>query len=55
MSKYVARATNIRDQLVSAGHSVGDDEVVLSVLAGLPSEFDTMVTILETTSEAHCN
>lgn len=52
LSKYVARAKNIRDQLAAAGHVVKDDEVAMSVLAGLPSEFDILATVLETSDEA---
>ena len=48
MTRYVARATDIRDQLQAAGHSVNEDELVLSVLAGLPSQYETVVTLLET-------
>jgi transposase InsO family protein len=47
LTKYVARARGIQDQLIAAGHTVDSDEVVWSVLAGLPAEYDTVVTILE--------
>ena len=46
LSKYVARAKDIRDQLAAAGWSPDDQEVTLSILAGLPSEYDTLVTVL---------
>ena len=51
ITKYVARARGIQDQLRAAGHEVQDQEVAWAVLAGLPDEFNTVVTVLETTSE----
>lgn len=50
LTKYVARAKELQDQLSAAGHAVGDQEVAWSVLAGLPAVYDTVVTILETTT-----
>ena len=47
--KYVARAENIRDQLQAAGTEVTSDDLVLSVLSGLPREYDTIVTYSSTT------
>jgi flavodoxin len=47
VTRYGARARTIRDQLQAAGHTVSDDDVVLSVLAGLPAEYDMLVTVLE--------
>ena len=47
VTKYIARARAIRDQLQAAGHSVTDEDVVLQVLAGLPPEYDMLVTVLE--------
>ena len=47
VTKYVARARSIRDQLQAAGHKISDDDVVLAVLAGLPSEYDMLVCVLE--------
>lgn len=41
----------IQDQLRAAGHEVKDQEVAWSVLAGLPSTFDMVATVLETTNE----
>ena len=51
LTKYVARAQDIRAQLRAAGHEVGDQELAWSVLAGLPTEYDTVVTVLETASD----
>jgi hypothetical protein len=47
LTKYVSRATDLRDQLLAAGHTVDDQEVVMCILAGLPGEYDTVVTVLE--------
>ena len=51
LTKYVSRATDLRDQLIAAGHTIEDSEVVMSVLAGLPKEFDTVVAVLEITDD----
>ena len=51
LTKYVGRARDIQDQLRAAGHMVADQEVAWAVLAGLPAHFDTVVTVLETTSD----
>ena len=48
LTKYVARAKDIRDQLAAAGKGPDDQEVTMSLLAGLPSEYDVLVTVLET-------
>lgn len=55
LSKYAARAKEIQDQLRAAGHEVSDQEVTWSVLAGLPEAYDTVVTVLETTSDKDMN
>ena len=51
LTKYVSRATALRDQLTASGHTIEDSEVVMSVLAGLPKEFDTVVAVLEITDD----
>ena len=51
LTQYVARAKNIRDQLIAAGYDVREDEVVLAVLAGLPKEYEMVVTVLESADE----
>ena len=51
LTKYVSRATDLRDQLIAACHTIEDSEVVMSVLAGLPKEFDTVVAVLEITDD----
>lgn len=52
LSKYAARAKDIQNQLRATGYDVGDQEVVWALLAGLPPAFDTVVTVLETSSDA---
>ena len=51
LTKYTARAKEIQDQLRAAGHTVTDQEVAWAVLAGLPTAYDMVVTVLETTNE----
>jgi hypothetical protein len=48
VTKYVARAKAIRNDLLAIGHEIKEDEVVCSVLAGLPTDYETVVSILET-------
>ena len=45
----VNRATDMRDQLLAAGHTVEDQELIMCILAGLPREFDTVLAVLEIT------
>ena len=52
ITKYIARARSVRDQLQAAGHAVSAEDVVLAVLAGLPSEYDMLVTVLENADAA---
>jgi hypothetical protein len=47
LTMYAGRAKNLRDQLKAAGSDIKDEDVALSLLAGLPSEYETIVTILE--------
>lgn len=52
LTKYVSRAKEIQNQLRAAGHEVSDQEVAWAVLAGLPPAFDTVVTVLESSTDA---
>ena len=52
VTKYVGRAKDIRDQLAAAGYTIKDDEVALSLLAGLPSQYDIVATVLGTSDAA---
>ena len=47
LTKYVARAKGIWSDLLATGHDIKSSEVVWSVLAGLPKEYETVVAILE--------
>lgn len=51
LAKYMARAKEIQNQLRAAGYDVADQEVVWALLAGLPSTYDTVVTVLETSTD----
>ncbi len=51
LTEYFARAKDIQDQLCAAGHPVEDQEVAWALLAGLPPAFDTVVTVITTTTE----
>ena len=51
LTKYVGRAKELQAQLGAAGHVVGDGELVWYVLAGLPSGYETIVTVLENSVE----
>jgi len=46
VTKYVARAKAIRNELLAAGHDIKDEEVVWSVLAGLHDTYKTIKTII---------
>ena len=48
---YVTRARDIWQELKSTGEKITDQELAWSVLTGLPSSFDTLVTVLETQAE----
>ncbi len=52
LAKYVARAKEIQNQLKAAGYEVADQEVIWALLAGLPPAYDTVMTVLETSTEA---
>ena len=46
ITKYVARAKEIQSQLRAAGHTVADQDLAFSVLAGLPASYNTISTVL---------
>ena len=50
LAKYVARAKEIQNQLRAAGYEVADQEVAWALLAALPPAFETVVTVLETST-----
>lgn len=47
LPKYMARGRAIMDQLLAAGHTISEEELVWSLLAGLPPKFESMVNVLE--------
>ena len=49
--KYVGRTKDIRDQMRAAGLEIKDHEVALALLAGLPSEFAMVSSILTSSNE----
>ena len=52
LTVYISRAKDIRDQLTAAGYEASDEEVALSILAGLPEGYESIVdTIQATTAE----
>ena len=46
ITKYVGRAKEIQSQLRAAGHTVADQDLAFSVLAGLPASYNTISTVL---------
>jgi hypothetical protein len=51
VTSYVGRARSIKDELAASGHPVQEEDVVLSVLGGLTKDYDTVVTIMETSED----
>jgi hypothetical protein len=51
ISMYVARAEDLHKNLTAAGSNMKPEELAFAILAGLPDEYGTLVTILEATSE----
>lgn len=45
--EYVARARGLADQITAAGHEPDDADILQAVLAGLPSKYSMMRTVLE--------
>ncbi|KAK1860046.1 hypothetical protein I4F81_002638 [Pyropia yezoensis] len=43
---YVGRAKTLRAELAGAGHPIGEDTAVMHVLAGRPSAYKTVTTVL---------
>lgn len=51
ITKYAARAKTIWSDLVAAGTQTPESELTLSILAGLPAEYEIVATVLETRTE----
>ena len=49
ITEYISRACAIRDQLMSAGLVTTSEDLVMSLLNGLPSEYRGIVSIIENT------
>lgn len=47
MAMYINRSKSLMHELLDVGHDVKPKEMASRLLAGLPVEFDTLVTILE--------
>jgi len=47
LTVYFSRARSIRNQLLAAGHELEEEDVVWSILAGLPIEYESMVNIIQ--------
>ncbi len=52
LTKYFARAKRLKSQLASVGTQVPDDELALTVLAGLPDEYAMIRKIMVNTDKA---
>ena len=51
ITKYMARASTLRDKLQAAGNTISEDDLVIAILAGLPKQFSTVRSIVENLSE----
>jgi hypothetical protein len=51
LSTYFSRARTLWTELKVSGHTMAESEVVFSALSGLPSEYDTAVEIITTTTK----
>lgn len=49
LMQYIARAKGIRNQLKAAGHDVDNEDVLVSVLAGLPDQYTPMAMFIRGT------
>ena len=47
ITAYVSEAKDTASQLRAAGYPVSEEEVAISILAGLPAEYDSVVTMME--------
>lgn len=51
VTKYVARAKTLRDNLTDAGYNIDDKDLTLAILGGLPKDYETIVTVLAEKTE----
>lgn len=47
LSKYFSRAKGVVADCIAAGLKVSEEETVCAVITGLPAEYDTIVTVIE--------
>ncbi|PRQ44692.1 putative RNA-directed DNA polymerase [Rosa chinensis] len=47
IEKYLQRVKNARDQLLSVGVSIPDEDIIIVILNGLPDEYSTIRTVVE--------
>jgi len=52
VSDFICRAEKLREQLLGMGSDLSDDQLTMHVLAGLPSQYDTTVEILQDTKRS---
>ncbi|XP_070668232.1 uncharacterized protein [Malus domestica] len=46
IDKFLMRLKGIRDQLLSAGEKVTDNDLIIAVLSGLPADFEMIKTVI---------
>lgn len=51
LTKFLARAKELRDQLAAAGQVINREDIASAILAGLPSEYSVITTVLESSGE----
>ncbi|XP_004300970.1 PREDICTED: uncharacterized protein LOC101292509 [Fragaria vesca subsp. vesca] len=47
IEKYLQRVKNARDQLLSVGVTIPDEDIIIVILNGLPDEYSTVRTVIE--------
>ena len=52
--KYFTRAKHLESQLQFVGTTIAEDELCLSVLSGLPEEYETLSTVLSSSDKDPC-
>lgn len=46
IDKYLLRLKNIRDQLIVAGETISDNDIMITGLAGLPKEYGVIRIVI---------
>lgn len=47
IEKFLQRVKNARDQLISVGVNIPDEDIIIAILNGLPDEYSTVRTVIE--------